>query len=461
MSSPKSRSLWRNENAAWLGLFLPALSYFVSTRLTALGLFRSSTVGDVLPHTLQLLDSVGGNSYSCQNYHKAKRSRDFLYLPKNCQGLQYPVYTVLEDVTESIVSTTWKEDEELGRGYLLFSSSANKGRIFQWETGGGPIAIGRTLHLNDAGCRSNLYRNCDDPGSKNGEQPIGSGGIAVDMSVSESPRLMVAEYGEGRIIRLEENGARTPLIIQTPRTLGDESQTQQSRLCQPFRLLMTPHKDIMIMDDTSGCRLHSSNDDDDRFQLWRLPKATDIPALSNLAASRKAHAWTHTNSTTTPEPSIFFHSSSMGGMAIDTTGHGVFVTTVVDKGGESRVVVVRLALSQDDESYEDDESNQANNSAQSQIVIDYSEYTAKPGPIEIDNHGNIFLGVDDGILVVSKSQGLLSKVSFSITMEDPIVDLTVGSDKFLYMATRTRLMRFQVPGSPLVIDKKTLLKYIT
>jgi hypothetical protein len=42
---------------------------------------------------------------------------------------------------------------------------------------------------------------------------VGSGGIIVD-HWHEPPRLVVAEWGEGRIARLEENGARTPLVIE-------------------------------------------------------------------------------------------------------------------------------------------------------------------------------------------------------------------------------------------------------
>jgi hypothetical protein len=34
--------------------------------------------------------------------------------------------------------------------------------------------------------------------------------------LQEPQRLIVAEWGEGRITRLEENGARTPLIIDVP-----------------------------------------------------------------------------------------------------------------------------------------------------------------------------------------------------------------------------------------------------
>jgi hypothetical protein len=137
-----------------------------------------------------------------------------------CSELHRPVYLVRDDI-EDIVATTWKHDEELGRGYLLLSSSFEQGKIWRWETGGGPIAIGRTLHLLDSGCRSNHYMLCQSSSSSSfsssnnndNNSIVGSGGIIVN-HWHEPPRLVVAEWGEGRIARLEENGARTPLVIE-------------------------------------------------------------------------------------------------------------------------------------------------------------------------------------------------------------------------------------------------------
>lgn len=57
---------------------------------------------------------------------------------KDCHKLLYPLYLVHDDFDNgSISSTTWMENDDLGRGYLLISTSAEKGKIYQWETGGG------------------------------------------------------------------------------------------------------------------------------------------------------------------------------------------------------------------------------------------------------------------------------------------------------------------------------------
>ena len=60
---------------------------------------------------------------------------------KNCDRLRYPLYIVHDNFDDdggggSIESTSWMEDDELGRGYLLISTSAGLGKLYRWETGG-------------------------------------------------------------------------------------------------------------------------------------------------------------------------------------------------------------------------------------------------------------------------------------------------------------------------------------
>ncbi|KAG7357641.1 hypothetical protein IV203_002329 [Nitzschia inconspicua] len=185
---------------------------------------------------------------------------------------------------------------------LVGSSADVPPEIHQRETGGGPIAIGRTLHLQDSGCRSNIYKNCTRLQSN---LHFGSGGIADDTttnnveSSSSPPLLLVAEYGEGRITRLEDNGARTPLVIQvaaSSNTDNDGDSKRRRRLCEPFQLLVTPYKDLMILERTTLChhlnssRSTSSNsnnnnngynnnfeiENDHPYVLWRLRKVNEV-----------------------------------------------------------------------------------------------------------------------------------------------------------------------------------------
>ena len=435
-------------NTAWLFLFFPALFYYMGTRLYSLGLFRSSTYGEILGHELvwrtpELSSSNPSTSAAvCSKFLQAnKNSKQKLFYMqsyKDCSSLRYPIYMVQGFDDGSVVSTTWMEDEELGRGYLLLSTSAGSGKVFRWEAGGGPIAIGRTLHLQDSGCRSNLYKQCNVDGITH---HTGSGGIAVDTFRSDSlPLLLVAEYGEGRVVRLEENGARTPLILET-HDLAEGAVDETNRLTRPFRLLVTPYGDLMVIDDATH--------NDKGFVLWRLPKASDVPALPSLSVSRKAHAWNRNNSTGLPQ--VFFQSTTMGGMVLDPSGQRIYVTTM--DPDSSSVIVVSLPLLDDLEDLGtgndskdtiEEQEERTLSSSRSKIVFDYSAYAKTPGAIEIDNNGNLYLATENGILVVSESKTFVADIAFSVG--EKIVDLTLGSDRFLYIAMESKLARIRVPN---------------
>lgn len=496
----------------------------------SLGVFSASSYGTAMETSI-----VG-----IQDCQKLKDASVAYYNHRHCEEsssssvpLKYPLYLVRDDF-RNVVATTWKHDEELGRGFLLISTSYGTGKIWQWETGGGPIPIGKTLHMIHSGCRSNNFRNCTDS-----DVAVGSGGVIVD-KLHEPQRLIVAEWGEGRIVRLEENGARTPLIIQVPvdkpaadvraeiedaaednetatnaeteedtptrrlagetdedkatttdsdneekpeteenpdsATLGSEPEIEEvpvatteimhgdpspltRRLERPSKLLLTPFADLLVLD--------SSNGDD---YLWQLPQIHKIPGLESLSISRKAHAWdhlmynaTHTRGITigstssgTPKddegmPQKLLQSSHLGGMALVPKNWLQLYVTM--KQGDS-VVVVTLALEDEEEDSDDDDDvvttkeSKSKSERQSSIYLDYSQYASKPGPIEIDENGNLYVVVDHGILIVSSTGAILGTIA---TDGLSIVDMTLGEDRFLYLATETKLYRLRLRNKNLSV----------
>lgn len=280
---------------------------------------------------------------------------------------------------------------------------------------------------------------------------MGSGGIAVDNYRSDSSRrLIIAEYGEGRIVRLEENGARTPLVIEmatTNKSSTDNNSVNEGRLCRPFQLLMTPYGDLLIVDDATSCG--------DGFNIWRLRKASSVPSLTSLAISRRAHGWKKNNNTGLPD--IFFRSQKVGGMVLDTTGQRIYITTF--DFDSSSVLVVSFPLLDDLDAIDDEEESTEGkiNSFQSTIVFNYTAHTDTPGPLEIDKNGNLYLAVETGILLVSQPQ-TPTVVKINFFAGEKIVDLTLGSDRFLYIAMRSKLARVQVPNLPLEIKTELLIK---
>jgi len=203
------------------------------------------------------------------------------------------------------------------------------------------------------------------------------------------------------------------------------------------------------------------------YVLWRLPKATDIPPLPSLAVSRQAHSWTHiqnnTESNNSRLPHVLFHSPAMGGMAVDpfSFGQRILVTTKDPQTGA--VMVVSLPVIDDQDDDDPDHEN-------SRLILDYTQHATAPGAMEVDNHGTLYLAVDGGVLIAAPKTHSKTASSSSSTWQimakiviqtnERIVDLTVGSDRFLYIAMERKLARVRVQGSPWTLDKQDRSRFL-
>ena len=347
----------------WLTVFLPALSYFLATRLHFFDSHASSSGSDLFTSNLQLLDST----------------------------------------FQDVVASVWKHDSELGRGYLLLSQSRDGGRLWRWERGGGPIPIGKTLAMDPSGCRSKAVCGHVD----------GSGGLAVDFSQHDHYRegsLVVAEWGEGRVVRLEDaTGARTPLVIQGP-------------VERPTSMLYTPFGDLLFLVDT---------------KVMVLKQAVHVPPLKSAMESRMAHKW---NETHHDHPiNVLYENDELGSMALDATGMGLYVTV---RQNDS-VLLVHLSLLEDDE---DDEEN-AKDSGTARVVFNLTDANVKvpPRAMAVDDKNHVFVeSGGTGILVLRKGR-ILERLD---TPTATITSLTLGEDGYLYMTTASELYRVRVRHGP-------------
>jgi hypothetical protein len=416
--------------SAWLLVFAAAFVYYMSTRLFSFGLFRSSSIGD--PFTYEIIASTHCSSLS-------------EIIPLDCRRLgtktttlSGPLYRILQE--PHTVATTWKHDSELGRGYLLLSTSLGKGKVWQWETGGGPIPIGRTLHLQDSGCRSKPSNECGLEGDS------GSGGLVVDVW-HEPPRLVVAEWGERRIVRLEpETGARTPLVVQ--------HYQGGYPVHAPKQLLLTAFGDLIILDShTTTTKTSTTTNEEEETEtvktthiLWQCPHVNTIPALESLAESRKAHSWSSlpSGSNHTIVPQLVLEQSRIGGVTlVPNEWLEIYVTMSI---GEKKTAVLGILSLGDDDT-----------PRQSRILMDYSQYTKAPGPVTVDEAGRLYLAVDSGLLVVQPPDKVLGTISMP-NITDPILSLTIGDDRFLYIATKGALYRMKTRVKPLEIPTNLVIR---
>jgi hypothetical protein len=108
----------------------------------------------------------------------------------------------------------WRHDPKLGRGYFLLLVDSHN-HIWLWERGGGPILIGRSLHLDHAECRHDSVpcmvsvhddNNDNDNNEPQQQPPVGgmtmdffhaAAAASSDQMAFWSGQLVVAEWGEG------------------------------------------------------------------------------------------------------------------------------------------------------------------------------------------------------------------------------------------------------------------------
>lgn len=340
---------------------------------------------------------------------------------------------------EGVVDTIWKHDEDLGRGFLLLSQSAHGGRIWRWEVGGGPIAIGKTLHMDPSGCRSkhHPWRNCStvDHG--------GSGGLAIDFGskhTSAEGRLVLAEWGEQRIVRMEESGARTPLILQVPSLCStDETQQSQRRIYQSNSLLYTTYGDLIVADYDVDCQ---------QAALYYLDNAMSIPPLESTWESRLAHEWNTTQNHDIPVK-IFYSApglTAIGGLALDMTWKGLYAVVKVG----SSIKVLHLFLNDDDDEPLWD--------SRYEVVYEWSigadASATAPGPIVVDQEGNLYAGFGQTLLVLTSQGAIIA----SLELPAPATSLTLGQDGFLYVSSATDLYRMMVRSQPLKVPTNLVVK---
>ena len=473
------KNLTIKPSMAWLLVFVPALSYFVATRLQSSGFRwgRSSSLGDLVTSSLQLSttasSSKAGAISACQSL-----SNIFFLASSDCQAaastetlqLQHGLNLLYQGRgMKNIVASTWRHDEELGRGYLLVSQSHSNGRVWRWEVGGGPIAIGRSLHLESSGCRSNHYLPCVDTDNVDTttNNNAGSGGMAIDFHQGEGESyfegaLIVAEWGEGRIIRMEEsNGARTPLVVQVPdicssnKTAGDVR-----RLYQPRSILYTPYGDLLVADTDPKCH---------QAAIYRVSQAVHVESLESLAESRKAHAWKGTQHGF-PIDVLFQNGvQQIGGMAVDPSWLNMFVTV---KDQEGRVLLLQLPIVIEDDDEDEDEEKVVESSSsatggimdkRAHIMIDMTKEMglSEPGPLAVSEKGNIFVSIPEGVAVISTSSKTPRFLGILPTPQGtPTTSLTIGEDKFLYTFSDDSMFRARIKEGPvkvptnLVVGKK-------
>lgn len=391
--------------------------------------------------------------------------------------LRYPVEIVYQsDDTYKyhLSGSTWVHDIELGRGYFLISDSLSSGSIWRWEVGGGIITIGRSLFQKESGCRSNIWSKCpvQQPKSDNDNNVLqGSSGIAIqsekDAESFHVGNLIVAEKGERRIVRMEEDGARTPLVTRVPHSYRN-GREEIRRLIHPENLVYTPFGDLLFSDSGQ----YSEVDDEECAEschntfagLYRLKEVINIPSIP-FKQSYDAHSWDNiTHSSIELLYSNIQHNDDIG--IPQDCGNFEYISSIslgddyvnsifiggrtLSNGGIRKHIIMKVLLS------EEEEANDGSHSSGSlffDMTFLFSGNDNASTSVTVDNKGNVYATYPAGVVVIDSGGDLLMTIPFVQQDSDVNVpnSISFGHDGYLYITSSNSLMRLHAKSSPMYV----------
>lgn len=397
-----------------------------------------------------------------------------------------------------LASTTWVHDEDLGRGYLLLADCGRSGRIWRWEVGGGPITIGRSLHMERSGCRSGFWvdqkvdnsimmmngsscpknifsdslsssSSCSENVSGMSPPLLGSPSIAVELTrdaerSSVGKNIVLAEWGERRIVRIEgETGARTPLVVLVPppkrldKDVKEEEEGKESneseevsewvRVQRPNHLLYTPFGDLLFSD----------NRNDVGGIVYRLKEAVHVQPIS-AEQSRDAHSWesvTMEDQDGQDNIDILFQSKgAIEGLALGPDYSMLYILVSTSSGKQ----VYLLSLdSVDDENDGSgvifgDELNGVERASvfysitsgechNDNIVDDGNEYPSVGSKLSLDEKGTLYVITCSSSVTLLSTEQRIVIGTLSSKVADFFTSVGFGEDGFLYITSPNKLLR--------------------
>ena len=511
----------------WLTVFLPALIYFIYTSVnTPTYLQFKNSNGRGLLASLQLVPTYipEASHIHLQGTTILSDIDDIFFLNKvkisransndakeddpSVHGLKYPLETILqsEDPTfqnhhqYDMAATAWAHNEELGRGYLLLSDQIDSGTIWQWEVGGGPITIGRSLYLKESGCRSNLWSSCPNRTTTSREcaesesvcrdesdSLMGSAGVTIqsekDAVNFHEGKLIIAERGEKRIVRMETDGARTPLVLDVPSLCMVQENSDNNgvrkwnRIHEPGIVAYSPFGDLFFTDHVPkgemGCNATRSGP----AGLYRLKEVVNVPAIP-FYKSRQAHGWTEKDreehmslsvkDSLSPNVELLFQSMDVeriSGFAIcpDFTSFYIGVRTV-EENGIRKFLILKIIEEEDDD---DDGANHNHGVLDKEWKVFFDMTALYNGlrsgstgdlgiALALDDAGNIYATYPSGIAIINPLGKLLVTIPFP-TQQSPPNSLTFGHDGYLYMTLKDKLMRLRVKSKPITFPTNMIV----
>lgn len=325
--------------------------------------------------------------------------------------------------------------------------------IVRIPSGGGLVPIGKSLYLDQSGCRSSHWVSCDSI-NDNGSRGIS---LQVDKDSEQfTGKLLIVEGGEKRIVRLEEDGARTPLILDVPSVCNKKN----IRLSRPAKITYTPFGDLLFT-ETVECYDETDKESTELSAIYRLKEIVNVPPIS-FRQSRAAHTWTiedliqHNPDAKSSVELSYKGFSFISEVLVGKDLTSLFVAgSVLRSDGSYRTIIVKMT----DDS--DAAPKQLNDAA---IFFDMSDFYGFQDigdgiAMTMDSVGHLYATFPGGIAIIDSVSGdLLTTIKVAMQNDKETIhpnSIIIGKDGYLYMASKTMLLRWKTKSS--VMDYPTNL----
>jgi gluconolactonase len=329
----------------------------------------------------------------------------------------------------------WIADEAAGLSYLMFSDTIAN-RIYKWEDGKGMFTVGKTIYVENSGCKTN-------PEYCTTMYESGSNGLLRRDSSSSSTSLdlLVCQHGERGVGLLRDNGSRT--LVAT--------HYNGSRLNSPNDLILSPEGHLYFTDPPYGL-LHSATQKVKGKELREngvYMVRSEYLQIAMETGEPTEHVWLMEGGLERPNGLAFSPDFSKLYVANSfKKSPAIHVFDVTDNGLlKNRKLFFDVAPLLEEKCRPSEITGEGEEGAASLPLCDTLR---PPDGLKVDIHGNIFAAGPNGVVVLSPEGKLIGR----FRMDKKVSNMAFGADGRLYFTAEDVIARVWIKTKPNRVIKK-------